>query len=377
MRAAPGQVVAGRYRLTDRPEGRGLLALDLQTGDQVLVHALDLPELLIPGRFSVEPDPAFGGRIARLVAASVEGAPAHPRLLLGVEAVAEEELLWVAEERPAGLSLAELTESGPLPPYRAAEIAADLAGALHTLHRAGLAHGNVTADTVVVCEDGAALLGGLLLGAAEEELCAALGGPEDGSPGLLQARRILEARSALLGPRAERWALETGPAGDCWALGVLLYRLLTGRAPYPENDLPTLLAAVRTGRPEPADGCGPLRPLVERLLLPDPAARAGAAQVRRELAELLAGAPDPYGPQARADRAAVPQGLPVRRPEGPLVRYAGGSSVWRHRPGAAEPQGRGVGRRSVVPPALLGPLLVGGVLVLLVAALVLVVSLAG
>ncbi|WP_156178603.1 hypothetical protein [Saccharothrix sp. ST-888] len=372
MRAAPGQVVAGRYRLTERPQGRGMLAEDRRTGDQVLVHALDLPEVLIPGQPLAEPDPAYGERIARLVAAAVEGAPEHPRLLRPVEAVAAEELLWVAEERPPGRSLAELLESGPVPPYRAAELAADLASALQALHRAGLAHGNIAPDTVVVCEDGAALLGGLLLGVAEEELCAALGGAGDAPPSPLQARRILDARSLLLGPGAERWALETGPAGDCWALGVLLHRLLTGRSPYPEDDLPTLLAAIRAGRPGPVDGCGPLAPLVERLLRPDPADRPGIAEVRRELAALIGAAPEPYGPRARA-----PQDLPVRRPLGPLVRHPDGPALRRRRSDAAQPHARHAGRRSTVPPALLGPLLVGGVLVLLVAALALVVSLAG
>jgi serine/threonine protein kinase len=344
-----------------------MLARDQQTGDQVLLHALELPELLVPGGPSaVDPDPAYGERIARLVSAVAEDTPDHPRLLRPVEAVTEEDLLWVAEERPPGRALAELTESGPLPPYRAAEIAADLAAALHALHRAGQAHGNVSPQSVLVCEDGAALLGGLLSGAAEEELCAALGGPRDAAPTPLQARRILDARSLLVGPGAERWALETGPAGDCWALGVLLYRMLTGRAPYPEDDLPVLLAAIRSGHPGPVDGCGPLAPLVERLLRPDPAARPGAAEVRRELAALIGGAPEPRGARPQA-----PQELPVRRPRGPLVRHPD-AAVRRSRPDRAQ-----TGRRSALPPALLGPLLVAGVLVLLVVVLVLVVSLAG
>ncbi|GAA2230233.1 hypothetical protein GCM10010430_07830 [Kitasatospora cystarginea] len=367
MRAAPGQVVAGRYRLTDHPDGRGMLAQDQQTGDQVLLYALDLPGLLVPGRAAAGPDPAHGEWIARRAAAAAECAPEHPRLLRPVEAVAEEDLLWVAEERPPGCSLAALAGAGPLPPYRAAEIAADLAAGLHELHRAGLAHGNVAPESVVVCEDGAALLGGLLLGAAEEELCAALGGPGDAAPTPLQARRILDARSLLLGPRAERWALETGPAADCWALGVLLYRLLTGRAPYPEDDLPTLLAAIRAGHPGPMDGCGPLAPLVERLLRSEVAARPGIAEVRRELATLIGAAPEPYGPR--------PQGvqeLPVRRPRGPLVRHPNGPAIRRSRPERVVAH-----RPSALPPALLGPLLVAGVLVLLVVALVLVVSLAG
>ncbi|MER8184020.1 hypothetical protein [Kitasatospora sp. NPDC094015] len=363
MRAAPGQVVAGRYRVTDRPEV-GVAAQDLRTGGQVLLHALELPELLVPGRPGAEPDPEYGPRIALRVAQEVAGAPRHPRLLAGVEAVAEGESLWVAEERLPGARLSELAQDGPVPPYRVAELAADLAGALRALHEAGIPHGNVTAASVLVCEDGAALLGGLLLGVAEETLCSALGGPVP--------RRVYEARAVLLGPQAERWPPDGGPAADCWALGVLLHRLLTGYGPYPEDDLPTLLAAVRDGRRHPSDGCGPLRPLVERLLAVDPARRPDAAQVQRELRELLAGAPEPFGPESAA---AAPL-LPVRRPDGPVVPYRRGGGR-RRAEGEPSKELTHRHRASLVPPALLGPLLLGGVLVALVAALAAVVLVAG
>ncbi|MFJ1703088.1 protein kinase [Kitasatospora sp. NPDC088346] len=369
MRAAPGQMVAGRYRVTDRPE-IGVAAQDLRTGGQVLLHALELPELLIPGQPMAEPDPEYGPRIALRVAEEVAAAPRHPRLLVGVDVVAEGDTLWVAEERLPGARLSELAGQGPVPPYRVAELGADLAGALRALHEAGLPHGNVTADSVLVCEDGAALLGGLLLGVAEETLCSALGGPVP--------RRVYEARAVLLGPRAERWPPDAGPEADCWALGVLLYRLLTGYGPYPEDDLPTLLAAVRDGRTHPADGCGPLRSLVERLLAVDPAGRPDAVQVQRELRELLVGAPEPFGPEP-----AVPPLLPVRRPDGPVVPYRGraGRAVGRGegRTAGARPSAELTHRHRapLVPPALLGPLLVGGVLVALLAALAAVVLVSG
>lgn len=364
MRAGPGQVLAGRYRLTDRPEALRAFAVDERTGATVLLRALELPALLTSGHDPDEPVPEQGERLVRRVAEAGSTAPVHPRLLQGVGAFVEGELLWTVEERPAGVLLADLTAAGPIAPYRAAELAADLAGALRALHDAGLTHGNLTVESVLVCEDGAALLGGLLPGVAEEALAEELGGPG--------GRRRYEVRATLVGPVAERWPLDGGPAGDCWALGVLLHRLVTGRSPYPDQGVPELVTAVRDGRREPSTVCGPLAPLVERLLQPDPALRPAAAGIRRELADLLAGAPEPAD-EERAARALT------LRPEGPLVPL----SPRRRGRGAPPPEavaadaGALPARAPLLPPALLGPVLVGGVFLLLVLGVAAVVMFAG
>ncbi|MGW4897993.1 protein kinase [Kitasatospora sp. NPDC004240] len=373
MRAGPGLVLAGRYRVTERPEPLRALAVDERSGESVLLRGVELPGLLTDGPTALVPElddpvPAQGDRLVRRVAEVGAGAPRHPRLLQGVGAFVDGEVLWTVEERPAGVPLAELLADGPVPPYRVAEVAADLAGALRALHGAGLAHGNLTAESVLVCEDGAALLGGLLSGVAEETLSQDLGGPG--------GRRRYEVRAALVGPVAERWPLDGGPSGDCWALGVLLQRLVTGRAPYPERDVPLLVTAVRDGRRQPAEACGPLAPLAERLLQPDPALRPGAEAVQRELAALLEGAPEPEAPERDA-------ALPVPRPRGPLVRRQGGrrgAPEFRDRPvaeGPAQGSAQGPVRPPRIPPALLGPLLVAGVFVLLVLGVAAVVLFAG
>ncbi|BFV58844.1 hypothetical protein KCMC57_up39480 [Kitasatospora sp. CMC57] len=339
---APGQVVGGRYRVTDRPIGAAVRAVELHSGEQTRLDGLELPELLNQDDWDAEPWTGLAERLA----AGLATVPVHPRLLRGFGAFVEGRRLWVAEELPAGLPLAELTEQ-QWSPYRVAELAADLAGALGALHRAGLVHGNVSPASVLVGEDGAAMLGGLLAGAAEEGYCAALGGPVP--------RRVYEARAVLLGVRAERWAPVGGAAGDGWALGVLMHRLLTGHAPYPERELGELLAAVRDGVPVPAEGCGPLRPVVAGLL----AGELTLGQLRSWLGAFLAGAPEPF--------ERVTPLLPVVRPRGPVVR----------RPRAKVPvvtAGRSGGRIS---PLLLGPLLVGGVLVLLATALAAVVAFGG
>lgn len=371
MRGGSGLLLAGRYRLTDRPGPLRAQAVDERTGESVLLSALELPGLLTVGQDPEDAAAAQADRLVRRVAAVGSAAPvAHPRLLRGVGAFVDGELLWTVEERPVGRTVAELLADGPLPPYRAAELAADLAGALRALHAAGLTHGAVTAESVLVCEDGAAMLGGLLAGVAEEALAEELGGPG--------GRRRYEVRANLVGPVAERWPLDGGPAGDCWALGVLVQRLVTGRSPYPEGSVPELVTAVRDGRREPSVVCGPLGPLVERLLRSDPTRRPTAEAVRGELAELLVGAPEPVDEERAAAMAvAVPQAPRQPRPRGGRAGGPkGGRSVRKGGRGGDFGAGNGA-KPSRIPPSLLGPLLVGGVFVLLALGIVAVVLFAG
>ncbi|MBD0671437.1 protein kinase domain-containing protein [Streptomyces sp. CBMA156] len=376
MRGGPGELLAGRYRLTDRPGPLCAHAVDDRTGESVLLRALELPGVLTAAQDPEEASAAQADRLVRRVAAVGSAAPvAHPRLLRGVGAFVEDELLWTVEERPAGVTVAELLAAGPLAPYRAAELAADLAGALRALHAAGLTHGNLTAESVLVCEDGAAMLGGLLAGVAEEALSEELGGPG--------GRRRYEVRATLVGPVAERWPLDGGPAGDCWALGVLVQRLVAGRSPYPERSVPELVTAVRDGRREPSVVCGALGPLVEGLVQPDPALRPTAEAARGELAELLAGAPEPVDEERAAQRRT--DGVPVLKPEAPLVPRTRGGKARGSRVGRSVRKGGDTGDPGAgngakpprIPPALLGPLLVGGVFVLLVLGIAAVVLFAG
>ncbi|MDH6135899.1 hypothetical protein P3T37_005318 [Kitasatospora sp. MAA4] len=371
MLPSPGQTVAGRYQVTDGPEpsvapGECRYAYDGRTGGRVLLEGLELPEVLAVDLYKTD-EPAADGRwldpagILAEVAAAIAGCPEHPRLRQAYDVVAQDGTVWVAGELPPAVPLAQLLEDGRLPPYRVAELASDLAGALRAVHTEGRVHGNLGIEQVVVCEDGAALLGGHALGVAQEALARALGGTD--------GRRWTQARTELAGVRAERWPPEllgapgvAGEPADCWALGVLVYRLLTGRGPFPEQSPTALFAAVRAGVPDSTEGCGSLRPLVDRLLATDPAQRPDAEGIRVWLTELLATAPEPYRP--------APSSLPVLRPSRPLTI--------RRRTSAQVVAPEHAARHARTGPAAPSPvLLVGGVLTAMLLALAALVLLGG
>ncbi|WP_235865276.1 protein kinase, partial [Streptomyces cacaoi] len=108
--------------------------------------------------------------------------PDHPRLDQVFDVFVEGDGLWIVSELVPARPLAALLADRPLGAHRAAEIAADLLAALRVVHAHGWTHRNLTARTVLICEDGRALLTGLAVGAAEEALCGYDPLPESGAP---------------------------------------------------------------------------------------------------------------------------------------------------------------------------------------------------
>ncbi|MGW1541083.1 protein kinase [Streptomyces sp. NPDC002309] len=194
-----GRVLADRYRLplppSDEYELTETRAFDTYSGQEVLVRQVPLPEVVeaevldaegLPEGFTARdratrrPAPQ-GGAVRRptdpVVRRAVEAAqaaaaiPDHPRLDQVFDVFAEGGSLWVVSELVPARSLAALLAEQPLTPYRAAEVASDVLTALRVLHAHGWVHRNISARTVLVCDDGRVMLTGLAVGAAEEALC--------------------------------------------------------------------------------------------------------------------------------------------------------------------------------------------------------------
>ncbi|MFF1306930.1 protein kinase [Streptomyces sp. NPDC058307] len=193
-----GRVLADRYRLPLPPSDEydtETRAFDTYSGQEVQVRQIPLPEVVeaevldaegLPDGFTArEPRDArrtAGSRGARrpaepAVRRAVEAAqaaariPDHPRLDQVFDVFAEGGSLWIVSELVPARSLAALLAEKPLTPYRAAEVASDVLMALRVLHAHGWVHRNITARTVLVCDDGRVMLTGLAVGAAEEALC--------------------------------------------------------------------------------------------------------------------------------------------------------------------------------------------------------------
>ncbi|MDX3573730.1 protein kinase [Streptomyces sp. ID05-47C] len=250
-----GRVLADRYRLplppSDEYELAETRAFDTYSGQEVLVRQVPLPEVVeaevldaegLPQGFTARergarrPVRGTGAEASTrrpadpVVRRAVEAAqaaasiPDHPRLDQVFDVFAEGGSLWVVSELVSARPLAALLAEKPLTPYRAAEVASDVLMALRVLHAHGWVHRNITARTVLVCDDGRVMLTGLAVGAAEEALCGYDPVPVDEEQALAQAqgqaqiqapeRQVQQPHLGAVDPEAaRRAAIEARAAG--------------------------------------------------------------------------------------------------------------------------------------------------------------------
>ena len=143
--------------------------------------------------------------------------PAIPRFL---DSGRQGRLLFIAVSPFATTALAECLYSGA--PERGLVLAwaLHLAGALHHMHESGWVHGDVHPRNVFVDERGQAWLMGLTSART----------PDD--PGRFR-EEIPEGNYTYLAPEALQPDGERSARSDQYALGCLLYQLLTGEPPFP------------------------------------------------------------------------------------------------------------------------------------------------
>lgn len=197
----PGDILASRYRLTvllhDRNGGRFWRAHDLVLARDVALH-------LIP-----EDDP----RGPLLEEAARRSATVQdPRLLRVLDSASVDGLHYVVNEWGEGASLNNLVAEEPLSPTRAAWLVSEVASMIAAGHEAGVAHGRLVPENVLIDTTGAVKVIGFAVDAALHGL----------PPGRASA--------------------------DVTDLGGLLYAALTGRwSGVSESGVPS--APIEHGRP--------------------------------------------------------------------------------------------------------------------------------
>ncbi|WP_141617278.1 serine/threonine-protein kinase [Myxococcus sp. AB036A] len=268
---------------------------------------------------------------------------------------------WHAEERDFALIAMEYVEGRKLSAWvkdenpcarRIAKVTLDMARALEASHEAGVVHRDVKDANVMVRDaDGLAVLVDYGIG----DYAGAPSGVTQSMlpPGTMEYRppeAWLFLQKKYLGQKTGARYV-SAPSDDMWALGTVLYRLLTARLPFDAGSEAEYVQAVIGRTPVPPHHVNRFVPerlgmLCMRLLEKDPAARPDASTVCAALEELLSGAEgeawdtplfDAYGPNSATTENEGKVNKLERWAKRPLRQMRRGKAPGPELPGAGPP----------------------------------------
>ena len=281
--------IADRYTLLDRHATGGMAtvwrARDEWTREIVAIKQLH-PHVVA--------DPVARARLER--EAEALRAIDHPAIVHPRGLIDDPDAPSLVMDFVSGRPLSERIAEGPLPPDEAVAIAGVVADALAVAHDHGIVHRDIKPANILVDDDGAVHL-------VDFGIAALMDAPRD----------ALTAASTMVGTlryaAPERLAGgEISPRSDVWALGAVLYEMLTGVPAVTATDPAGALVASKAA-PVSLDGIPPyLASVITQAMATDPADRYADAVALRDA---LAADGAPVDPNAVT--AVVP--IPVLAPE--------------------------------------------------------------
>ena len=203
---------------------------------------------------------------------------------------------YLALELVPGGSLAKKLGSRALPPHDAARLVRLLALGMAHAHERGIVHRDLKPDNVLMGPP-----------ADEPRLNSSLGCPKVTDFGLARQvdanQRLTQAGMVMgtpeyMAPEQAEGQIDVGPPADVHALGLILYRLLTGKTPFGATSLSEVLYKVsRETPPPPSQVCADVPGELERIcmdcLKKAPELRPRAAVLAGRLDRFLGAALEP------------------------------------------------------------------------------------
>jgi Tol biopolymer transport system component len=211
----------------------------------------------------------------------------HPNLVTVFDIGTFEGRQFIAQEYIPGKTLRDILREGPMKAEAAADMAAQVAAALSAAHGAGIVHRDIKPENIMIRPDG--LVKVLDFGLARFLEAGEAGGLGKTNPALTRPGIIL-GTARYMSPEQAR-GLPADVRSDLFSLGVVLYELLAGTAPFTGETASDIMAAILKGTPAPLSRSVPagFERIVRRCLEKDPAARyASADALKDDLTRLAA-----------------------------------------------------------------------------------------
>ncbi|MGW3208294.1 serine/threonine-protein kinase [Streptomyces sp. NPDC001135] len=286
------RVVDGRFELEKRLGGGGM-GLVWLARDLVLQRSVAIKEVRPPDPDLAEYDPEAARMLRERVLREARALARvdHPNVVTIHHIVdgGAGTYPWIVMELVTGGSLADRLTRGPMKPREAALIGREVLAALRAAHEAGIQHRDVKPANVLLRPDGRPVLTDFGIAAIRESTALTATGSIIGTPDYMAPERVS--------------GHDGGPSSDLWSLGMMLYTAVEGHHPLRRNTTLATLAAVLNEEIQPPVRAGALKDVLARVLVRDPAARPGAAELERML-------------EAASREAVTPTSYPLRPPLG-------------------------------------------------------------
>jgi serine/threonine-protein kinase len=251
-------ILNNRYRLLSQIAAGGM-AVVYKAQDMLLNRVVAVKVL----RESFAIDPAFQARFQReaQAAANLD----HPNIVTVYDVGRDGDRYYIVMEYVDGSDLKHLIRAeAPLPVARAVEIAIQVCVALGAAHRAGLVHCDVKPQNVLVANDGHIEVTDFGIARALSKASTSVTDTVWGTP-------------HYISPEQASGEAPT-PASDVYAVGVIMYEMLTARVPFEGDNHTQLALAHLRDEPPPIASLNPSVPppieeIVRKVMSKEPSQR--------------------------------------------------------------------------------------------------------
>ena len=172
----------------------------------------------------------------------------HPSILTIYEIGREDGKHFIATEFIEGQTLRDRIARGPLKAVEALDICAQVASALSAAHAAGIVHRDIKPENIMVREDRLVKILDFGLAKLTEEHPS---DPDAATRAMIQTNSgILMGTVLYMSPEQAR-GLPVDARTDVWSLGVVLYEMVAGRAPFAGPTTSDALVCILDKEPAP------------------------------------------------------------------------------------------------------------------------------
>ncbi|MEQ9498706.1 MAG: serine/threonine-protein kinase [Deltaproteobacteria bacterium] len=199
----------------------------------------------------------------------------HPNVVGVVDYSELDGVPVIVLEYAEGATLTDLLDPDGLPPARVVDIGLQIARGMAAAHARGIVHRDLKPGNIVMTRE-----------TDEAEATVKLidfGLARLTDAATLTASRRVMGTPAYMAPEQADSTRNAGAPADAYALGAILFEMLTGRVPFAASSVIEMLEMVRSAPVPEIDHFGGLGPLVTRLLAKSPTVRPTAEEVVRAL----------------------------------------------------------------------------------------------